>query len=166
MIGKYSTAALLVCALASPALGAEKTVSASAPEAMDAVMEAAGYKSELHTDSVGDPLITAELGGWTTNIYFYGCDASKHNKCDSVQFVTGFDREEPWTAAEAMKITEDYRFAAVHLDDEGDPFISWDLVTGDGIPATVFLVGLRKFEQALHNAADKIFADSGTEKAE
>lgn len=165
MIRKIATAIFIIGGMTQPVLAAEKMISAHDPNGMFAVMEGAGYEGELDTDGVGDPLITAELGGWDTYIYFYGCDDETHDKCDSLQFRTGFDRAQPWSAAQALEIPKNYRYAAVQLDEEGDPFVTWDLVTGDGIPRKVFLAALRSYEQALHNAASLIFAEERVEEA-
>lgn len=73
--------------------------------------------------------------------------------------MAGFDRAKPWTAEAAIKISNDYRFAAVTLDDEGDPYLRWDIVTDEGISTRVFVRSLRRFEDTVRVAQDVIFAD-------
>ena len=72
---------------------------------------------------------------------------------------TGFDRKEPWSAEAALQISEKYRFVSVWLDDEGDPYVRWDIVTGGGIPTKVFLQALREYTLALQNASNLVFAE-------
>ena len=119
----------------------------------------AGYEAQLTTDGVGDPMIASTLAGMPLRIYFYGCDAETNDGCDSLQLSTGFDREQPWTRGEALEISERFRFASVRLDDEGDPFISWDIITGDGIPASVFLQSITQFERTIELTAAVVFAE-------
>ncbi len=134
-------------------------VSAKDPEGLAKVMSDAGYEVELSTDTLGDPMITTELANMPTRVSFYGCDEETNSGCDSLQLSTGFDRKEPWTKAEAIQISERLRFAAVSLDDEGDPYISWDIVTGDGIPSRVFLQSILQFSSTIESTADIVFAE-------
>lgn len=134
-------------------------VSAKDPEGLASTLRNAGYEVDIGRDSVGDPRLETTLGGMTTRIMFYGCDETTNADCDSVQFVTGFDRDQPMTAADALNLSDRYRFAAVSLDDEGDPYVTWDVVMGDGIPARVFLQSVLKFSGTIGLVADVVFAD-------
>ncbi len=158
MLAKYFVA-LFCFVLSTVAQADEHLVSAQEPEVMAAVLKNAGYEIELTTDSTGDPMIRTELVGMSTVILFYDCETETNDNCGSIQFRTGFDRSEPWTADEAIKISAENRFAAVSLDDEGDPFISWDIVTGDGISVPIFLRSIRRFSEAVDTTADIAFAE-------
>lgn len=147
----------LVCAAPSAAQ-ADDLVTAKQPAGMVIAMLNAGYDAELVTDDFGDPLINSEVAGFPLRIYFYDCNEETHEDCESIQLVTGFDREEPWTADAAVKFVSNYRFAAVTLDDEGDPYLRWDVVTDDGIPTRVFVKGLRRFEETVRIAEKIVFA--------
>ena len=133
-------------------------VTANDPAGMLRVLEGAGYKGTLEKDGQDDPLIVLDLGGWSSRIYFYGCDETTHTGCDSIQFSAGFDRQEPWTGNDAIALSSKYRFTSVRLDDEGDPYITWDVITGSGIPSTVFLSSVLRFTQTLDDSRDLIFA--------
>ena len=148
---------------AAPLAAQEATVTASDPQGIVSALEAAGYEAKLDTDGVGDPMILTELSGMSTQIYFYGCDEVTHDGCDSLQYSAGFDRKQPWTAAGALELSTKYRFTSVRLDDEGDPYIIWDVVTGDGIPTKVFLSGVLSFSGAIENASDVVFAEERAE---
>lgn len=133
------------------------TITAKQPAGIVIALLNAGYDAELSTDAEGDPLINFQGEGYKLNMLFYGCDETTHDNCDSVQLRVGFDRAEPWTPEQAMVIAEKYRFGAVVLDEEGDPYINWDIVTGDGIPASIFLDSIRRFEDTADVAAELIF---------
>lgn len=134
-------------------------VRASDPAGMVLVLEEAGYDAELIEDDIGDPLIKLVLGGYTAGIAFNGCDAEQHTGCQSIQFSAGFDRENGWTAEEALKLSSEYRFMAVDLDDEMDPYIRWDVEIGEGIPRSVFLRSVLRFSETVDTATDIIFDD-------
>ncbi len=151
--------ALLFAAAPLAAQGDVSTVTAKDPQGIVRALQAAGYKAELEKDGQGDPMIVTELSGWASRIYFYGCDETTHEGCDSVQFSAGFDRKQPWTAADALKLSTQYRFASVRLDDEGDPYVMWDVITGDGIPTKVFLSSVLYFSDAIDNVVSVVFAD-------
>ena len=165
---KFACAALLGAGLLATGAQAHDLpmVSAADPKGMADALEMAGYKPELSTDVGGDPMIELEFGKRSGRIYFYGCDETTHDGCDAVQFSSGFDRETPWTAAEAIKLSEQFRFIAVSLDEEGDPYASWDIVTDDGIPTKVFLRSVLWFTDALADADDIIFAEERAAKSQ
>ena len=148
-----------VCSVAAAAQAEDGLVTAKKPAGMVIAMLNAGYDAELTADDVGDPLINSQVAGYPLQIFFYDCDEETHTECGSIQLVAGFDRATPWTAEAAIKVSNDYRFAAVSLDDEGDPYLRWDIVTDEGIPTRVFVKSLRRFEDTVRLAEDLIFAD-------
>ena len=113
--------------------------------------------------TVGDPKIDIEVAGYFATIYFYGCDETTHQSCDSLQLQASFDRKEPWPPAEAIEVARKWRFGAVYLNDEGDPVVTWDMVTGDGIPSKVVLQGLRNFGDTLGQVASMVFSEDGSQ---
>lgn len=165
---KYAFAGLtLVAALAIPSqVQAQAMVTASEPAGMVAALETAGYDAELGTDQTGDPKISLDLAGRSTSLVFYGCDETTKDRCDSIQFTVGFDRAEPWTADEAIQISTRFRYGAVSLDDEGDPFLTWDVLTGDGIPTKVFLRSVLAFTSLIEDAERIIFAEERAAEAD
>ncbi len=150
-----STFALPVAAQAPPS-----TVSAADPEGMASVLRYAGYPAKLTTDDYGDPQIDTEFSGWDGAIMFYGCDEDSHTGCDSIELRVGFDREEPMTL-ELLNEVSTSRYIAAFLDDEGDPWINWDIITGngEGIPAPVFMQSVKEFASGVEYAADLVFAE-------
>lgn len=163
--------AMIVAVLAMQAAGVQAaapaaTVSAADPGAIAEALDFAGYKTTIATDDLGDPMISTELNGWPTTIYFYGCDDTTHQGCDALRLEAGFDRAKPWNGEEAMKISEKFRFAATYLDKDGDPWIAWDILTGDGIPTKVFLRAMREFGSTLESASEIAFAEENAAEEE
>lgn len=144
---------------AVPAMAQQAPGVARASDPAGLVKLLADYKPKLTKDDTGDPMIELDLDGYKGLLMFYGCDEEAHNNCDSLQFQAGFDLDKGWTAAEAIDISRQYRFASVHLDDEGDPWIKWDIITGTGIPAAVFMESVQSFSDVVSDTADIAFAD-------
>lgn len=153
----------LVIGLAQPVAAEERgetTISAKDPNSLMEALKEAGYSAELSTDKVGDPLIETEFSDFSGAIIFQGCRTDTNDDCDAILLSVGFDRKKPWKAKEAIKLSRDYRFASVRLDDEGDPFVEWDIVTGDGIPKSVFLKSLRLYSRTIDSVGAIILADN------
>ncbi len=154
--------ALLLVGAGAPAAAQSpgELVSAAQPAGIVMALMNAGYDAELARDSTGDPLIRVTTQSYPINIIFFGCLPETRSECDSLQFATGLDRRRPWSPKAALKIMKEYRFIAVQLDEEGDPFFTWDIVTGrGGIPAAVLLDCVNRFENAVALAADEVFAN-------
>lgn len=156
--GTIGLVALMLAALPATAQ-TTAVVSAADPAGIVSLLEVGGYKPKLGKDSEGAPKIELDLDGYGAALYFYGCDEKTQTECDSLQLQAGFDRKTPWTNDAALKLAKQYRYASVWLDDEGDPIITWDLVTEDGIPAKVLLSSVRRFSEMIDEADDTIFAD-------
>jgi hypothetical protein len=150
-------------ALGAPLAAAEGAVAASDPAQIVRVMEEAGYVAELDTDGYGDPLIRTTFAGYGGSIYFYGCDEGTHSGCDSIQFRIGLDRKTPASSALMNEIVRKYRFIALWLDKEGDPWVNYDIYTGSGVPAATFLAALKAFEGNFAAVADDVFAEERAE---
>jgi hypothetical protein len=159
---QWGLAGLLACALAaigSPALAAEGTVTAYNPGGMAKIMRDAGYKAELDVDDYGDPYIKTAFGDFDGAVYFYGCDDTNHDRCESVQFRAGLDRQKAMPLTLLNEIVTKYRYTAMWLDDEGDPWINFDVFTGAGIPQPVFLRALEAYRDNLVDVSEMVFAE-------
>ena len=161
---KFAAAIVLAAGLAGQASAQSSApmVGAHAPESVVSALRNAGYRAELGTDGNGDPMITSTFASMVSFIHFYGCNEGKD--CTSLMFTTGFDSEKPWKPEDALAINRNIRFASTWLDDEGDPWISWDVATGlEGIPTGAFVYGLRKYETTVAQVADQVFGEEATE---
>ena len=162
---RFWVAAALVLWAAQPALAEEKLIKASDPDGMVALLNIAGYDPELGTDQFGDPEISFDLDGWGATIAFYGCDEETHKDCDSIQFIGGFDTNGSFGAEQIVALSKSHRYTQVTLDDEGDVWVRWDVLTGDGISPRLFLQNVRAYSSALSNAGDVVFPDEASAEA-
>ncbi|MEZ5682210.1 MAG: YbjN domain-containing protein [Erythrobacter sp.] len=158
-------AAVLALGLAQSASAAEKLIKAADPEGIVALLEMAGYDPELETDQFGDPDISFDLDGWTTSIAFYGCDEETHKDCESLQFIGGFDTNGSFSAEQMVELSGKHRYTQLTLDEEGDVWVRWDVLTGDGISPRLFLQNVRAFSSALDNAGEAVFAEQNAAEA-
>ncbi len=98
------------------------------PEAA-AWLQKAGYKAELTKDEGGDPLIDSAADGHAFKVYFYDC---KEGRCGALQFSAGFDRKEPLALEKANEWNRKNRYLKVYLDDDGDPYVQYDVNVNAG----------------------------------
>lgn len=165
MYGRAIAAAALFAAGTMPAAAAAQEadmppITAAQPDLIAQLLEATGDLVERRTDTYGDPQIVSTFGGYQGTVDFYDCDEQTHLGCTSLQFSVGLDRAVPWDMAAANEAARTMRFVSLHLDEEGDPWIQWDVVTGkDGIPAPVFLEAYNRFSDVVVEIADLVFAE-------
>lgn len=150
---------LATAPLAAQEQGRTEIIAASNPPGIVIAMLNAGFNPELTTDREGDPMIIARGTNANLFVLFFGCNPETHDNCQWIRFQVAFDRAKPWSPAEAINLTQQLAFLSVRLDGEGDPFLHWDLVLGEGIPLPVFIKNLRAFEESITLAADIIYAE-------
>ncbi|WOE76550.1 YbjN domain-containing protein [Alterisphingorhabdus coralli] len=149
-------AALLASGLALATSAQAQMVTAANPQSIASAMQEAGYKAELTTDDVGDPLIKSRMDGWNVSVLFYDC--TNNANCKSLQFFTIFDRPQPMPAEMAIAWSTRNRFGAVGLDNEGDPSLTWDVLTGEaGIPQSVFIDALNSYDTTIARFSNYVF---------
>ncbi|KPQ31587.1 MAG: putative bacterial sensory transduction regulator [Porphyrobacter sp. HL-46] len=142
----------------------DRVITASNPAGIVVALMNMGFNPELTTDGIGDPLIVSRGTGGVFSVFFFGCDETSHDNCQSIRIQVGYDREQPWTPAQAMQLSAQFPFLAVRLDPEGDPFVHWDLHLGAGIPEPVFVRNVRAFEESVTLAADIVYAEEKAAK--
>lgn len=123
VIGRWMVAALALMALTSAVQAeterAQVYTRLTGPE-MQRIMQDLGYRAQLETDSVGDPLISSTTGGYKFRILFYDCD---RGGCNAIQFWAGFDTDEPGSIQRMNQWNADKRFGKAYIDDENDPIV-------------------------------------------
>lgn len=130
MIGRVLAAAAFVAAVASPCTALAQNVSAQAPETVAEALRQAGYRAQMDTDDVGDPMIRSTSSGTEFLILFYGC--TDNADCRTVQFYVGY-RDPPNASLEAMNIwNTQNRFGRGYVTDEGSARVEMDLDLDDG----------------------------------
>ncbi|WP_338466315.1 YbjN domain-containing protein [Novosphingobium sp. ZN18A2] len=151
----FAAAIAAVLATASPGT-AEARVSAGDPDGMVAQLVKMGAKAELTRDDIGDPLINAEINGWKSSLVFYDCNAA-HAKCQSFQFVAIFDAPKGFDPAPLYDFPRTHRFAAITINAQGDPRVSWDVITNGGIDDGIFRSAVFSFGNMLDAVGAIIF---------
>jgi hypothetical protein len=157
--GGFFAVVVLGLSTAPASAAPAELVAASDPAGLAQAMREAGYPAELAADGFGDPLIKTSFAGYGGSIYFYGCAPESHDGCESVQFRAGLDRKAPMTVELVNEIVKKYRYTALWLDQDGDPWVNFDLFTGTGIARENFLRTLKAFEGNFASVAADVFAE-------
>src|SRR5690606_12630359 len=123
----YALAGLAALALTTPAVAAD--VQAQDPGSIVAAMQQAGYRAQLTTDDVGDPLIRSSSGGSDFLVYFYNC--TDNTDCRTIQFYVGFSEPNSATIQSMNTWNKDNRFGRAYYDD-GIARLEMDLDLDDG----------------------------------
>ena len=145
----WTASALALVPIGAPAAAA---VSAANPAGVVAALERAGYAPRLDRDSDGDPMVRFLVGAKSVQLLFFGCTANRD--CDSLQLTTGYDMPEGITPEQAIEWMRDNRWGKVHLDDERDPFVQYDIVTGRrGLPEDVFATIIATYRSTIERFA-------------
>ena len=139
----YAFAAAVALAFGSAAGAAAPMVRAQDPQSLVSAMQKAGYKAELGTDKVGDPMISSGYSGSTFQVFFYNC--TDHKACATVQFHAGYDFNEalPLETLNAWKKSQ--RFGRAYLDKEDDPILEMDVDLDDGGVAPLLFIDNLEF---------------------
>ena len=117
-------------------LGAAQAQVVGDPDVVMTLLQDYGLKVTKDTDKVGDPLLSTRIEGTNFDVYFYSCD---EGPCQSIQFSAGFDLENPMSAGKINEWNRDKRFGKAYLDDDGDPYIEYDInLDFDGVGAKNF----------------------------
>ena len=138
------TAALTLAA--APAMAQDTLITAN-PDLIAAQLQAAGLKTEIGTDSVGDPSITSLAADSNFEVYFYGCTAGKD--CLSVQMNACFDAPEGITFEVINTWNFDMRYGKASLDNAKDPCLKMDVDLTKGVAAATFQSSLKTWVELL-----------------
>jgi len=104
-------------------------------------MQDFGLVATMEKDGQGDPKISSRVSDTKFSVVFYGCQDNEN--CSSVMFKAGYDLTNGISASKANEWNREKRFAKAYIDDEGDPFIEFDVnLDYDG-------VGSKNFEDTL-----------------
>ncbi|SOC13991.1 YbjN domain-containing protein [Rhodobacter maris] len=94
------------------------------PDVVQSFMQTYGLQVSRDIDKSGDPRLSSRIEGTNFKVYFYGCTKQI---CDSIQFSAGFDMTKPMSAWKINEWNRTKRFGKAYLDDEGDPYIEYDV---------------------------------------
>ncbi len=136
------------------AAAAQSQVDASDANALANLLKAEGYKVDVTTDKVGDPLLKGKLDGTNYDIFFYDC--TNNANCRTIQFQVGYDMTNGMSLQRANQWNSDMRYATVHLDNEMDPFLQMDLNIDYGVSAENFVDNFKMWSNVLGQFEDFI----------
>ena len=139
----YAFAAAVALAFGSAAGAAAPMVRAQDPQSLVNAMQKAGYKAELGTDKVGDPMISSGYSGSTFQVFFYNC--TDHKACVTVQFHAGYDFNEALPLETLNAWNKSQRFGRAYLDKEDDPIVEMDVDLDDGGIAPLLFIDNLEF---------------------
>lgn len=129
-----STASLLVTLLAnvgSTLMAPTDLVDATNAPRVAEVIQSMGYRAQMDTDGVGDPMIQSSATGSRFVIYFYGCTDNKD--CKAIQFAAGFALEDGIAPELINSWNKDNRYGKAYIDAENDPIIEMDVNLEGGV---------------------------------
>ena len=118
---------------AAPAGGG---IGAHDPAGLVAAIQGLGYRASLGTDDAGTPKIESAGDGINYTIYFYGCEGGLG--CDSLLFVAGFDLAAGAPPGSIEGWNEGQIMGTAYADANGDPFISYHVITTGGLRPETF----------------------------
>lgn len=147
--------------LATAPCAQAETVSAMTPASVVSALQAQGHDAKLGQDSSGDPLVMADIGGWRTQVVFYDCNEVTHAACQSLQFSSSFHPERPFDAEKAVEFVNANRFGAVSVAPDKSVTVSWDVITGSGLDASVFAMVVKSYRLALDSIGSEVFPGGG-----
>jgi Putative bacterial sensory transduction regulator len=122
-------------------------VDATSPQVIANLMQQAGYRAVVTTDNVGDPKIESSAAGADFSIYFYGCENARN--CLSIQFSSGYDMPNGVSLQTVNDWNATKRFSFAYLDNENDPFLSYDVNLYGGVTEQNFLESLALWDTIL-----------------
>lgn len=146
--------ALLLALAASPALA--QNVTATDPQSVIDAMRASGHKAALSAERQenGAPIVNGAVNGLTYGAYFQTCENGLH--CQDILFSASFDLETPLT----LDFVNDWNFrrtfGALTVNDEGDAFVSYYVITEGGLSRQNFDVVVAAWTSVMEDFAADI----------
>lgn len=128
---RFAALPVLAALLAPLPAAAAGLIDATDAKRVADTMSGLGYRALLETDGEGDPMITSAASGVNFSVFFYGCTDGAD--CRSLQFRASFDLADPTTAAKMNEWNRLHRFGKAYIDDEGDPFIEFNVTLDGGV---------------------------------
>ena len=126
-----SAAIAAACLFSQPAMGHGFDRKEVNGEIVGAALTKLGYRAQITTDNVGDPLVKTTIGGTNVNIYFWNCNDAQ-TACEDIQFEAGFDLEDGLSLDVIEAWNEGELYGTAYLDDENDPFFKMTVQVGPG----------------------------------
>lgn len=123
-------------ALTPVVANAQALIDGSDPEVIAALIQDMGFKAQVTTDNVGDPLIKSRSNGYDFNVFFYDCTEGAN--CRAIQFSSAFDMEDGMSLTKVEDFNRNKRWVKVYLNDTSDPLVEMDYNLKGGVSVENF----------------------------
>ena len=125
---KFLLALALMGAAACPALAADLPAKGMSVKQVQAWIEESGYEAQVGKDD-GDEFLKVHTEDGNFEVHFYDC---KDGACASIQLIAGFDVDGKITLEQANAWNDSKRYIDCFIDDEGDPWFTYDINLSPG----------------------------------
>ncbi len=148
----------LLAMFMSPVAHAQN-VTATDPQTIVRALQSAGYRAELTTDDVGDPLIRSASSGNAFVIFFHSC--TDNRDCRTIQFFAGFSDPRKASLAAMNEWNTNNRFGRAYRTDNGSTHIQFDLDLDDGgMSEILFVDNLEYWVAIMDRFVEFIYAEN------
>jgi hypothetical protein len=138
---------------AGPALAQPIPAKGLTVEEVATFLKSKGYRAEIVTENDGAYIKTG-MEGLSVSVNVEDC---KDKRCESVQFVTGFNLKDGMTYQRADEWNDVKRWATMSLDNDMDPFLSMDVSLTPGSSYEALAESISIWEMMIDDA--KVFLD-------
>ena len=115
---------------------AAQSVDSAKPSTLVDAMQGMGYKAELGTDAIDDPMITSGIDGSKYRMLFFGCESNAD--CDGILFSASYVVDGNVSKSDMNDWNEATVVANAYLDSDGDPTLQFYLPMKGGISQSLF----------------------------
>lgn len=131
----------------APAIASVTLIDGTDVELIAAVLRENGYRAEIDQQDDGDPEINSGSQGVKWRLLFYAC--KENSDCSAVQFNAGLDLIDGVAESAAHTWNGKKRYGTSIIDDEGDPWLDFDINLKGGVTKENFEHSLALWEGVL-----------------
>jgi len=145
---------LIAVSFATAHADESKLVDASDPKRIATLLQDEGYKAKIDVDEDGKITINSAANGADFQIYFQAC-SNGATECEILAFSAGFDLNQ----AVNRSLISDWnrtRWSKSYRDDEGDPFLEFNVNAVHGVSEENFRDTLNWYTRELGEFVDLI----------
>jgi hypothetical protein len=125
----FAAAAVAVMCLAGGAQAADLHKDGLTFKEVQAWLDREGFKASVEGEGEDAFLSSESAEGVKFEVHFYDC---VKDRCTSMQFSGGFDLKDAMTPAKANEWNSAKRYVKCFIDDEGDPWFTYDVNLSPG----------------------------------
>lgn len=118
--------------LSAQSLSAAEIVTGVTRDQVVSILKDNGYRAEIVAGRPGSPgaFVRAGIAGHTVVVWFFDCAAET---CSAIQFWTGIQKSPKFSAALVERWNSEFRYAKLHLTNEGDLHVEYDVSLKGGV---------------------------------